>query len=129
MQLDNLRAVVCAGGLSGDDISSMQMMMSDLQHQLQMIRASANQFSNQQYHQQDEDDRSFVSSTNGDDAADNAEEDQEDDEDGEEEEEGEEQWDYDQLIQLGQRLGGNHNVHKVSSTLVPKTPLNTYQPL
>jgi hypothetical protein len=102
IQLANLRAVVVAGGLSGDDISTMQMMMSDLQHQLQIVRASAAalnppQENSAQENNTQEVDRSFVDSQNGDEG--------ENDQDEEEEEE-EERWDYEQLLQLGQRLGG-----------------------
>eukprot|EP01033_Poteriospumella_lacustris_P002803 gene2803-2037_t len=106
MQLSNLRSVVIAGGLSGDDIGTMQLMMSDLQHQLQYIRASAAALSQPALSAaaQEDEERSFIDSQAGDD--DDAE-----DADGggadedEEEEEQEEQWDYDQLLQLGARLG------------------------
>lgn len=106
IQLANLRAVVVAGGLSGDDISTMQMMMSDLQQQLQIVHASAaalnpRQENSAQENNTQEVDRSFVDSQNGDEG-----ENDQDEEEEEEEEEGEERWDYEQLLQLGQRLGG-----------------------
>lgn len=108
MQLANLRAVVIAGGLSGDDISTMQLMMSDLQHQLQYVRASAAALNaptqaTTEHTGDNDDDRSFVDSQAGDEEQDR---DDEGNDDEAEEEEEEEQWDYEQLLQLGQRLGG-----------------------
>lgn len=106
MQLSNLRSVVMAGGLSGDDIGTMQLMMSDLQHQLQYIRASAAALSQPVATgaAQEDEEQSFVDSQAGDEE-DAADADDDSAAADEEQEEQEEQWDYEQLLQLGARLG------------------------